>query len=413
MAVTEASDFPTGSAFQIGRIRDMVMSIIIRRKQIMIILVSLLLPALNLRAQVKIISGDSIAIVEHTIRKINSNVNFTIIPGPTYNPTQKVGFGVLPMLVYDINKKDTLSPPSSTAVLFYFDFYGSWAVAAQQSFYWHDNKWRAILFAGYGMLKLKFFGIGRDTAVVSNSDANYVWGEENPLMFSATCYRKVVSHFYAGLEYSYTSVWYDGKDSAATAKMNKDGIKTGTTIESKITPTFVWDNRNNIWWTTKGYYAGLTCQLASHYLASSNDFYILSGYVNGYHRLKRNSDRLSLAWRFYFQGSLADVPYDQYSNYCKSDKVMGYTSGKYVNYGEVNAQVEIRYDLWKFIGVSGFLSTGKVFGSFSNFGHSIWLPSAGASIYLNLIPYRNIRMRLSGAISRQDWGFYIGVGQMF
>ena len=92
---------------------------------------------------------------------------------------------------------------------------------------------------------------------------------------------------------------------------------------------------------------------------------------------------------------------------------MGYTTGKYVNYGEVNGQVEVRYDIWKIIGAGAFVSLGKIFGSVSNFGQSIWLPSAGANLYLTLIPYRNIRMRLSGAVARRDWGFYIGIGQMF
>ena len=380
------------------------------------LMVSFLLLCLScgqLPAQIRIVSGDSLAFVENTIRKFSKNVNFTIIPGPTANATQKIGFGVLPMIVYDLDKKDTLSPPSSTAVLIYFDFYGSWMTAAQQTFFWNHNKWRAIVLFGYGQLKQKFFGIGRDTSVVTNDDSNYVWAIEKPLMFSATCYRRVVSHFYAGLEYSYTSLYLDGKDSTAKAEMSAEGVELGNIIESKISPTFMWDNRDNIYWSTKGFYAGFTIQLSSQLLASTQDFYILSGYVNGYHRLLKDNRRLSLAWRFFFQGSKRDVPYDQLAMYCRGDKVMGYTPGKYVNNAEVNAQVEIRYDLWKFIAGGGFFSMGKVFPNLEIFGQSIWLPSGGVNLYINLIPYRNIRMRLSGALSRKDWGVYIGLGQMF
>jgi hypothetical protein len=85
------------------------------------------------RSQNPIISHDSIVFVEKTLKKVSKNVNFTIVPGPVIGTTQKLGFAVLPMVVYNLNKKDTISPPSSTAVMIYFDFYGSWATAIKQS----------------------------------------------------------------------------------------------------------------------------------------------------------------------------------------------------------------------------------------------------------------------------------------
>lgn len=372
--------------------------------------VSIVIPA---RGQKQLAGIDSLAFVQNTLKKIKKNINFTLIPGPTTNATQNIGFGVLPMLVYNLNPEDKLSPPSSTAALFYFDFNGSWAIALQQKFFWDQNKWRIIFSTGYGDLKVKFFGVGDNTEYVSNNDTNYVWGIEKPFIVSLVAYRKVISHFFAGLEYNYSNVYFNGRDSVASITMESGGVSLGHNIQSKLTPTFSWDSRNNIFWSTSGYYAGFTTQIASKYLASSTAFYILSGFVNGYHRLNKHSDRLSLAWRFYFRGSVGTVPYDQYSNYCSGDRVMGYTHGKYVDYGEVNGQVEVRYDLFKVLGFSGFYSIGKVFGGLNDFGQSVWLPSVGVNAYVTLIPYRNIRMRLAGALGVKDWGVYIGVGQMF
>jgi hypothetical protein len=389
-----------------------IVTLILMKTKPLIPAILLLIP-LTLMAQKPFIGVDSLAFIQTSIKKINKNVNFTIIPGPTANATQKLGFGVLPMIVYNLDKKDSLSPPSSTAILIYFDFYGSWATAAQQNFYWNQNKWRAIIFTGYGQLKIKFFGIGSNTKIVSNDDSNWVWGNENSLIFSLTCYRKIFSHLYGGLEYNYTSLFMEGKDSAAAEEMKQSGVIMGTTIESKITPTFVWDSRDNIYWSLKGIYSGLSLQFSSKFLASSNNFYVMSGFVNGYHKLSGNNDRLSLAWRLFIQGESGEVPYDQLSNYCHADKVMGYTTGKYVNYGEANAQVEVRYDIWKLLGAGGFVSLGKVFGAVNNFGQTVWLPSAGINCYINLIPYRKMRMRLSGALGLKDWGLYVGVGQMF
>jgi len=365
------------------------------------------------KPKVKVVQGDTIAIVEHALKKVDKNVNFTVIPGPVYNATQKLGFAVLPMIVYNINKKDSISPPSSTAVLFYFDFYGSWAVAAKQSFYWRKDLWRAFITVGYGDIKSKFYGVGRDKEIINNNDSNYVWAYQKPASFNLTCYHKIISHFYGGLELSYFNNYFDGKDSTAAAEIEQSGVPVGKNIQTRIIPAFVWDNRNNVFWSTHGYYSKLTFQYSNKFLFSDNDFYVLTAYVSGYYSLLPGSKRLSLAWRMFMQGGWGDVPYDQYANYCRGDDATGYTPGKYVNFSEANTQVEVRYDLWKFIAFSAYVGTGKIFGSIFNFGQSKWLNFAGANMYINLIPYRDIRMRLGIAIGRSDYGLYVGLGQMF
>jgi len=365
-------------------------------------------------SQLKIISGDSLVLIEQALKKIDHKIDFALIPGPVYNSSTRLGFAVIPMLVYDLDKKkDTISPPSSTAALFYFDFYWSWMFATKQNFYWDHNKWRAIITTGYGDLKSKYFGISTDSAIIDNSSQNYVWMSDLTFFFTATCYRKIVSGFYGGLEYAYANVTQSGKDSAASAKMQKDSVDIGNEIQSMVSPTFVWDNRNNLFWTTKGYYAELNFRNSNDIFFSSRDFFIVEAFLNGYHCLSRKNERLTLAWRFYIQGSWGDVPYNHLANYGEGDDFRGYTGGKYVDRSKVNVQAELRYDLWKFIAVSCFLGTGKTFGNINEFGQSVWLPSGGVGLYLNVIPSRNLRAYINFAIAREDYGIYVGLGQSF
>ena len=149
---------------------------------------------------------------EKTLKRVNKNVNFTIVPGPTFGSSQKLGFAVLPMVVYNINKSDSISPPSSTAVLFYFDFYGSWVAALKQSIYWNQNKWRAFITIGYGDLQLKFYGIGQDKAIIPNNDSNYVWSQQKEMDVVVTCFRKIYKGVYGGLEFRYTQSNLQGSD---------------------------------------------------------------------------------------------------------------------------------------------------------------------------------------------------------
>ncbi|MCK9205178.1 MAG: BamA/TamA family outer membrane protein [Bacteroidales bacterium] len=380
-------------------------------KRFTVALILLFISCSAVRAQNKIIAGDSLVFIEKTLKKVNKNFNFTVLPGPVYNSSNQLGFAVMPMLVYRMDKNDTLSPTSSTSALLYANFYPSWMAGIKQNFYWDRDRWRAILTIGYGHIHQKFYGIGRDTAVVHNE--KFVWADEETFYFSATCYRKIVGGLYGGLEYNYSNILLTGIDSAATAEINNKGIATGRYISSLITPTFVWDNRNNIYFTTKGYYAMVNLKYSDKIFQSCRNYFVITAFLSGYHSLLPQNKRLTLAWRFYFKGTWNDVPYSEMPDYSGSDAVLGYTPGKYVNFYEVNTQAELRYDLWKFIGIAGFGGTGKVFSSPGTFGHSVWLPFGGIGVYVNVIPYQNLRMRFNVAVARDDWGFYIGLGQLF
>ncbi|MCX6277982.1 MAG: BamA/TamA family outer membrane protein [Bacteroidetes bacterium] len=363
--------------------------------------------------QNKIISGDSLLLIEKTLEKLDRKINFTVIPGPVYNSSTQLGFAVIPMLVYNLDKADTVTPPSSTSALLYFNTHWSWMFSIKQNLYWDHNKWRAIISFGYGNLKSKFFGAENDSMVINNNTDNYGWISDKTLFVTATCYRKIAGGFYGGLEYSYSSILQQGADSASTSRMLKNNVHVGNDITSILSPTFVWDNRDDLFWSTKGYYAGLNFRNASNLFFSSRDFLVIEAFLNGYHCLSKKSKRLTLAWRLYIQGCWGDVPYIHLAKYGEGDDFRGYTGGKYVNRSKANLQAELRYDIWKFIAVSGFLGTGKTFGNIANFGQSVWLPSAGIGIYLNVIPTRNIRAYINFAIAREDYGIYVGLGQAF
>jgi outer membrane protein assembly factor BamA len=382
-------------------------------RPVLLLLVLFCITAQTVSGQFPVIRHDTIVIVENTLKKVSKNVSFTVIPGPESGTTQKVGFVVLPMLVYSLKRSDTISPPSSSAVMFYFDFYGSWATAVKQSLYWNQNKWRAFVSFGIGDMRLKYFGVGRDTNIINNDDSNYVWTHQKGIALNMSCFRKIYRGLYGGLEFRYSLTDLNGTDSLSEAMLVEDGLPLDQVSENVVIPSFIWDNRDNIYWSTKGYYSAISFQFANSFLFKSSNYSILSGWVNGYHSLLPGSRRLILAWHGYFMKGWGTLPYLRYASYGQGDDVTGYTRGKYMNKSEVSVQTELRYELWKFISCGGYLGTGKIFPDISVFGQSVWLHYGGVRLYFNIIPSRNIRLRLDGAIARKDWGFYIGIGQGF
>lgn len=398
----------------VGFFSKLVVSVLIKPlMRSAILMVFFLHLMLKVSGQNPIISHDSIVFVERTLGKVSKNVNFTIVPGPVIGTTQKIGFAVLPMIVYSLSKKDTVSPPSSTALMIYFDFYGSWSTAIKQSLYWNQNKWRAFFTMGVGNMRLKYFGVGRDTVIIDNNDSNYFWTREKGLAISAICFRKIFRGLYGGLECRYSLANYEGTDSLSNAELQQTSLPQGQISQTIVIPTFVWDNRDNIFWSTKGYYASISFQLSNRFLLSSMDYTLLSGWLNGYHRLMKQNNRLTLAWHIFAQAGWGEFAYRTYANYGHGDQATGYTGGKYVNYSETSVQAELRYDLRNFIAFGGYAGTGKTFTKYDVFGQSAWLHFGGVRLYLNIIPSRNIRVRLDAAISRKDYGFYIGIGQGF
>jgi hypothetical protein len=383
-------------------------------KIFMISLLFVLIFTTRSKSQNPIFSGDSIVLLENSLKKLNKNINFIIVPGPVYGATERLGFVILPMIVYNLDADDKLSPPSSTALMLYFDFHGSWQLAAKQSFYWNQNKWRAFITAGIGKMSLRFFGIGRDTVVINNDPSNYFWTSNKEKRAMVSCFRRIAPGLYGGLEYNYQNSYLNTTDSAGAVILDQSGINPGETItESIIIPTFVWDNRDHIFWTTKGYFANFNFQLSNEFLFSSSDYGIITGDVSGYHRLLKDSDRLTLGWNLFLQKGWGELPYTRLATYGRGDHVMGYTRGKYVNNSEISIQSELRYDLWKFIALGGYLGTGKTFQETNLAWKSVWLHFGGLRTYLNIIPSRNIRLRFDFAIARKDVGFYMGIGQGF
>jgi outer membrane protein assembly factor BamA len=262
-------------------------------------------------------------------------------------------------------------------------------------------------------MKLKFFGIGRDTVIISNDHSNYVWTSQAGMDVSLNCFRKIYKGLFGGLEYRYNASNLKGSDSLSEAILNCSGLPTGRITESVFIPAFIWDNRDNIFWSAKGYYASISFQFSNSVVIKSRDYGVLAGWVNGYHNLVRSSKKLILAWHFYGQSGRGDLPYSRYATFGQGDEVTGYTRGKYVNNSELSIQAELRYEIWKFISCGGYAGTGKVFPGFNVFGQSAWLHFGGLRLYLNIIPSRNIRLRIDGAIARKDWGIYVGIGQAF
>jgi len=83
---------------------------------------------------------------------------------------------------------------------------------------------------------------------------------------------------------------------------------------------------------------------------------------------------------------------------------------------EVNVdgvESEIRWLVWKRVGVEGGAGVGKVFAEFDEFTDAAWLPGVWGSGTYKIMEERDIRARATIAYGKSGALFYFAVGQNF
>ena len=65
------------------------------------------------------------------------------------------------------------------------------------------------------------------------------------------------------------------------------------------------------------------------------------------------------------------------------------------------------------LGFAGFISTGKVFGSYEKLADAEWLPAIGAGVRYRLLDYERINFKADVAYGKEGWTIYFGIREAF
>lgn len=125
-------------------------------------------------------------------------MNFAAIPIVNYNQIFGFSTGVLGQMYYKLDKKDTISPSSSTGV-FGMNTTNKSYFAAFQKLYINEDKWRITMATGFGNLNFQYwqeFGNFGGGFIDFGTSASFA-------MIKAE--RKVYKQLYLGLSYTYSN----------------------------------------------------------------------------------------------------------------------------------------------------------------------------------------------------------------
>src|SRR5690606_23155395 len=130
-------------------------------RNLKLLTVCLLISINNISAQENKRVNDSIA---------EKNFEFSLLPYINYNRTLGGVFVILPMMMYKINPKDSLSPKSITGASVIYSTNKSFGGFFFNKLFFDENKYRAVVILGKGSFNSQFFS--ENTNAYSDYNSN-------------------------------------------------------------------------------------------------------------------------------------------------------------------------------------------------------------------------------------------------
>ena len=330
----------------------------------------------------------------------NKNLQITGFPSIGYNNSFGVQLGAMGMMIFNINKSDTISPPSSLNAMGFYTGNKTWFGLLAQRLYFQQDNWRAVWAVRSGNINFQTF-----VDELPSSSGLYIdYNTKSKFAYGALSH-KVAERLYAGLSFSYhhvnTTFYFD-----EPFHFERDSAKNLVGIGIP----FEYDSRDYIFNPSKGIYAKLRTVFNQDWVGSDLNFNTLDLEANYYLPLKEN---VTLANRLTAYTGLGEIPFEGQKVVGRND-IRGYTKGKYRGDQVYSLQSEYRYSFKNKFGVVGFAGLAAAFTSEKD--KNKWsgiLPGVGAGVRYKAIPARRINVGIDAAVGKEDWGVYFRIGEAF
>jgi outer membrane protein assembly factor BamA len=341
------------------------------------------------------------------IMRVNDKVyrvmQYSPAPVISYSTETSWVFGLAKFNAFDLNKKDSISQPSSVSEIVGFSFNGQMYLDVNAAFHWDENKNIGEMIFGLEKFPRQFWGVGNEidpdsSALVTKSflqiDFNYK--------------RMVLPNFYIGIKYNYYNV-FDIKytiDSIHHAEVYR-GYDGG--LNSGIGTIVAYDTRDNIYNATKGMYIQFETEFYTKILGSKFVFnrYIFD--VRKYHPV----GKFTFAYQVYTQANYGDIPVYSKAMMGGSYRMRGYYSGQYRDNVIIDGQFEIRRHLFWLLGATAFISAGQVAPTYAEFNKDNFRMTAGGGLRLMVDKVHKTNLRFDLGFGQNTYTFFFGFSEAF
>ncbi len=327
-------------------------------------------------------------------KKVEKKIELRVMPYLSYNRNLKFMIGAIPMMMYKLNGRDTVSPKSLSGLTAIYTTNNSYFVSLFNKWYFAEDRWRLKLFALTGNKNSQFF--------VDDIDVPdfYNYGTKTTII-SVGVQRKIVKALYGGLSYTYAHYNTVYQDSIAPAS---------TSHTNGLVLNLLYDTRNAVYYPTHGDKINLGWTTYPVWFGNAVAANKVSLEFDKYFPVRTNHD--VFAARLLGKFGLGNISFEQQVTLGNND-IRGYSEGKYRGDGLMDIQGEYRFNFGKKMGLVGFAGLATIYGSATpSFNWKLY-PGVGAGYRYNAFKNSKFNVGLDGAVGKGDYGVYFRIGEAF
>ncbi|MGB0807168.1 MAG: BamA/TamA family outer membrane protein [Salibacteraceae bacterium] len=331
------------------------------------------------------------------VSKTDSNGHeFKFIPVPYIDYNRSLGFslGAVPLAMYYLSKKDTISPSSISGGVGFYSTTQSWFVVQFNQWYINQDNYRVKLAGGTGNINFQFF---LDHPI----SPGYIDYNTTADFLAVELQRRVYKKLYLGLNYTFSKV-----------KTQFD-INNNPTQEDNfhsIGGVASLDTRDNVYYPHKGFISDVKYLSYPESLGNKHVSQKIEVDYNLFFKAKNKRD--IWASRIYGGFGIGDLNFNQQFVVGRTD-IRGYTLGKYRGDQIIAIQSEYRMNPFKKLGFVGFGGLATVFGAINESDNGQILPGVGVGVRYVVFEKNHMNMGMDVAMGKGDWGFYFKIGESF
>jgi outer membrane protein assembly factor BamA len=250
----------------------------------------------------------------------------------------------------------------------------------------------------------RFFGIGNDTSIDDEETYTHRY-----LLLRAVFSKRLLPSFMVGVQYEFE---YSNNVDLRPGGLLSSGAITGSDggNDSGIGLRALWNNRDEVYFPTRGYTFQTSLMFFNRALRSDYSFTRYTLDVRGYLPLWFRS---VLAAQLFMNFTDGRAPFHQLSLLGGKDMMRGYYLGRYRDNHMALAQVEWRQPLFRRFGVVGFVGIGDVAPDIAGFRLQEFKYSLGGGIRYQVDPRNKINIRLDMGFGKKSRGVYFALFEAF
>lgn len=337
------------------------------------------------------------------VRDSTKNFQLTALPVLFFLPETGIGYGGLGLSTFRLKGEPKKSRPSTVQlgitftnkqqVLFFMPF----------EIYSDNEKWRYLGELGYYQYFYNYYGRGVNSRVedLETYDADFP-------RFRFSALREIFPSVSVGLGYEFDGFNVINLEENGLLETSDEIGKEGGTV-SNVGLLAFYDQRNNIFYPTKGFFIQASAFTSSKFLASDFSYQKLELDARYYQQLKGNH---ILASNIFLSTRSKNTPFLDL-NSLGTRRTRGHNNRRFQDNAELSAVLEYRFPIKGRFGGVLFGSSATVAPTFGGTFSSGYENAVGTGLRYIINKKEGTRLRVDYGISSEGGQFYFTINEAF